>query len=124
MSKSAVTMGTDSPLKFDAVISNIGGAYNPATGVFTAPASGLYVLYAQLMKHAATPTIHWAIAKSGTVLCMNALDAPNNVYKSSCLATARLHEGEQVYVRRNDGDLILEGSWWCSFSGYLLSIDV
>lgn len=118
-------MGTDSPLKFDAVVNNIGGAYNSATGVFTAPVSGLYVLYAKLMKHGNTPTIHWALDKSGTILCMNALDAPNNLYdKSSCLSTARLQKGEQVFVRRTDGDFVLEGSWWCSFSGYLLSMDV
>ena len=125
VSQYGVTIGTDSPIKFDAVVSNIGGGYNPATGVFAAPVSGLYVFYAQLMKHAASPTIHWAIDKSGTVLCMNSLDSPNNLYdKSSCLTTTRLQKGEQVFVRRNDGDFHLEGYWWCAFAGFLVSMDV
>ncbi|KAL8626039.1 hypothetical protein ACOMHN_012631 [Nucella lapillus] len=124
-SASDLTMSGDSAIRFDAVVTNIGGAYNPTTGVFTAPASGVYVFYAQLMMHEQSPYFHWAIAHSrGTTsyLCVNSVDDPNRFDKSSCLATARIQKGDQVFVRRVDGSYNLQGGPYCSFSGYLTSL--
>ncbi|KAK7097352.1 collagen alpha-1(X) chain-like [Littorina saxatilis] len=123
MSKYPVTIGERSPIRFDAVVTNVGGGYNPTTGVFTAPVSGVYVVYAQLMKHIDVPYIWWVLDKSGTVLCMNRLEKTSTYDTSSCLATTGLHKGEQVFVRRDKGDNTLEGNWYCSFSGFLLSSD-
>ncbi|KAK7098899.1 cerebellin-3-like [Littorina saxatilis] len=123
MSKGPVTVGDSSPIRFDAVVINVGGGYNPATGVFTAPVSGVYVVYAQLMIHSNLLSISWVLDKSGTVLCMNRLEQASTYDTSSCLATTRLHKGEQVFVGRHSGDQTLEGASWCSFSGFLLSRD-
>ena len=127
MTQSPVNIGTDnSPLRFDGVVTNIGGAYSPTTGVFTAPVSGVYVFYAQLMNHVNHGWMHWAIDKAGTVICENHLENTTNYDKSSCLATAHVEKGQQVFVRRIDGDSsdqIIRGDVFTAFAGFVLSVD-
>ena len=69
--------------------------------------------------------MHWVLDKAGTVLCMNHLESSVSYDKSSCLATAQVQKGEQVFVRRFDGSghNALDGKSLSSFSGYLASVD-
>lgn len=114
---------SNSPFKFQTIVPNVGNAYNSQTGVFTAPVSGNYVFYAQLMKHGTIDSyFHYVIDKEGVVPCKNSLDTPS-YDKSSCLATAHVQKGEAVFVRRFDGGSTVEGLSFCAFSGFLLSAD-
>ena len=125
MTQSPVTIGTsNSPLRFDAVVTNEGGAYNPSTGVFTAPVSGLYVFYAQIVKDTDHGWLHWVIDKAGTALCLNHLMSSRAYDKSSCQASVPLQKGQTVFVRRHSGnETIVVGGDFCSFTGFLLSGD-
>jgi len=118
-----VDLGTsNTPMKFDVVINNVGNGYNPQTGVFTAPVTGTYVMYAQIMKEINQGSVHYVIDKSGTILCFNGVDT-SDYDKSSCLASVHMQKGETVIVRRYEGGQRLIGYWYCAFSGFLLSAD-
>ena len=45
------TIGPPAILKYDHVVTNWGGAYQPTTGIFTAPYDGLYSISCSLMSH-------------------------------------------------------------------------
>jgi hypothetical protein len=132
MTQWAVNVGaSSSPLVFDQVVTSIGGGYNPHTGVFTAPVTGLYVFYAQLMNHETHGWMHYGIYKASTPLCLNDLDAGSGTSlrawdKSSCLATTHLQQGDTVFVHRVNGDAndqVISGGWSASFTGFLLNAD-
>lgn len=123
-SQHPVHVGTsNTPFKFDDVVTNFGNAYNPQTGVFTAPVSGVYVFYVQMMKHDNGPETTFIMQKGGAILCMNSLDDGNNYDKSTCLVTTHMQRGETVFVTRYSGSDFLQGWWYCAFSGFLLSPD-
>ncbi|XP_070196817.1 uncharacterized protein [Littorina saxatilis] len=75
MSEEPYTIEDKTPIKFDAVTSNVGGGYNATTGVFTVPVSGVYVVYAQLMKYKDDPFMWWYIQnKSGDYVCVSRVE--------------------------------------------------
>lgn len=124
MSSGRVIVSKTSPFAYDAVTTNIGNSYNPLTGVFTAPVSGLYVFYFQIMVHGSEPTIYAGITKEGTMIAsMPAQGAPNQYDQGSALAATHVNKGEQVYVKWNLGGTYTEGGWWNAFAGFLLLPD-
>ncbi|KAL8562223.1 hypothetical protein ACOMHN_005208 [Nucella lapillus] len=115
---------TSQPFVFGGEVTNVGGGYNPATGIFTTPVAGLYMFYAQVMNHANSSRVDWGIFTPSSMLCLNGLDlAPVAYDKASCLATAKLDKGQQVFVRKSSAGGTIEGNVYNSFSGLLLSAD-
>jgi len=127
MSKYGVAIGDSSPFIFDAVVTNIGGAYTGHSGIFIAPTPGLYVFQFIMINNGNDPTVHAAIVKNGQVLAMGTSDTvgtSNTFDDGSALVTTHLAQGDQVYVKRTDTGLRVHGWWWCNFSGFLVSADV
>ena len=109
-------------VKFDNVVSNVGGAYDSTSGIFEAPQKGTYVF-------------HWAITNEehsymNTELFSNGViygkamsDAMNHDDRAVAanLAILTLQKGDQVWIRAgtwHSGKI--QGDNYCSFSGYKL----
>uniref|UniRef100_A0A3P9MI71 C1q domain-containing protein n=2 Tax=Oryzias latipes TaxID=8090 RepID=A0A3P9MI71_ORYLA len=112
----------DTTLTYNAVITNVGNAYNPPTGIFTAPVKGLY--YFTYFAHGGgMDRIQLQLKKDGTVVA-EIHDHPTNADTADNAGNAvflELEQGNQVYV-----NLVAHAAVWgegfaTTFSGVLLS---
>ena len=51
-------------VKYDHILSNVGGAYHPSTGIFTAPYKGIYSISCSLLSETSND-VHLQITKNG-----------------------------------------------------------
>ena len=65
-----VTLGEHSILVFDDVVFNVGDGYDPHTGIFTAPVSGVYSFFLTQMSSDGTSGLWLSIVKEGSTLDM------------------------------------------------------
>ena len=114
------SLGPGEIILFDKVWTNVGNGYNPKTGKFTAPQSGLYqfsgtvmsanknLLYVYLFKNdKRTVSFYAGVGYStGTI---------NMVFK--------LQKGETVYMKhhKNTQTIYSDYNVYCVFSGFLIS---
>ncbi|XP_062571416.1 complement C1q tumor necrosis factor-related protein 3-like, partial [Saccostrea cucullata] len=57
-------MGIDHTVHFPKVITNVGNRFDPFTGIFRAPVSGLYLINASILSHSGQE-VRCAITKNG-----------------------------------------------------------
>ncbi|XP_048014589.1 complement C1q-like protein 4 [Megalobrama amblycephala] len=107
-------------LTYRNVFTNIGNAYNPITGIFTAPLKGAYMFRVSAFGHA--PTIaSAAIVKNGQHVVAAFDHQAQNDLNSSNGVVLILEVGDVVYVRLWNGKRLFDNaSNHNSFSGYLL----
>ncbi|XP_070194658.1 complement C1q tumor necrosis factor-related protein 3-like [Littorina saxatilis] len=124
-SASEVQVAPKGVFHFDVVPYNIGNGYSTNSGIFTAPFSGVYVFIVNIMITNDESYIQVAIDKSGTPLAETHADSSNadTWNKGMTHVTVHLTEGEQVWVRQNDGGTGIFGEWWTTFTGFLLHAD-
>ncbi|XP_043996374.1 complement C1q-like protein 4 [Gambusia affinis] len=106
-------------LEFRNVITNIGNAYNPETGIFTAPVKGLYYF-----------RFTGIVGKTGKLNARLKKNSENIVaiyHKAGRQASAsngvalELEEGNEIYIQIWDNDLtIADQSRLSTFSGFLV----
>ena len=112
--------GMKTILKFDNVILNRRGCYDPKTGIFTAPRTGLYQISVTIMSNAGK-YVNLDIAKNDLVLLK--LYGPA-VHGSTETANPvlELKSGDKVCVRNHSsGSQRIYGDKYSSFSGYYIS---
>ncbi|ROI89221.1 Complement C1q-like protein 2 [Anabarilius grahami] len=111
---------TEITLTYRNVFTNIGNAYNPITGVFTAPLKGAYMFRVSVYGHGGTgATVD--IYKNGERMVMAHDNQPQNVLNSSNGVVLILEVGDVVYVTLWSGRRIYDDQYnHNTFSGYLL----
>ncbi|ROL53442.1 Complement C1q-like protein 4 [Anabarilius grahami] len=111
---------TDITLTYRKVFTNIGNAYNPITGVFTAPLKGAYMFRISAYGRGGTAATV-SIYKNGEFLVMAFDNQPQNALNSSNGAVLILEVGDVVYVRLRSGKRIFDNQYnHNTFSGFLL----
>ncbi|XP_073695365.1 uncharacterized protein [Garra rufa] len=113
---------TDITLTYRNVFTNIGNAYNPITGIFTAPLKGVYMFRISLYANGnqATPSTVYIIKNGERLVVAHGYQAGGAVNSSNGVVLL-LEVGDVVYVSLRSGKWIYDDSNnHSTFSGYLL----
>ncbi|XP_048035818.1 complement C1q-like protein 4 [Megalobrama amblycephala] len=111
---------TEITLTYRKVFTNIGNAYNPITGIFTAPLKGAYMFRISVYGHGGTAATA-DIYKNGKQVVIAHDNRPQNDLNSSNGVVLILEVGDVVYVRLWSGRRIFDSqNNHNTFSGYLL----
>ncbi|XP_062321855.1 heavy metal-binding protein HIP-like isoform X3 [Osmerus eperlanus] len=114
---------TETSLVYSKVFTNIGNAYSPVTGVFTAPVRGVYYIRFTALGYSSPRTV------AGVTMFKNNLQIMHNgVYNTDGehkfvvnAVTVELEQGDKIMMRLPSGyDLYDDISNYTTFSGFLL----
>ncbi|XP_076109125.1 complement C1q-like protein 3 [Mytilus galloprovincialis] len=109
-------------LKFEEVTTNIGHAYNPKTGVFTAPENGVYMISCVLMGSASTH-VHYYLYKNNNIFSVG-FTSRSSVHQASSSTNnwiLELKKRDQVYIKhRSSAKEKVHGDHHSYFSGFLI----
>ncbi|XP_042609945.1 uncharacterized protein LOC122143274 [Cyprinus carpio] len=113
---------TEITLTYRNVFTNIGNAYNPITGIFTAPLKGAYMFSFSIYGHGSSSTSATvSIVKNGERVVIAHGHQGYGVVNSSKGVVLILEVGDVVYVRLWSGTRIYDDkNNHMTFSGYLL----
>ncbi|XDV25957.1 hypothetical protein PO909_029780 [Leuciscus waleckii] len=110
---------TEITLTYRNVFTNIGNAYNPVTGVFTAPLKGAYMFRVSVYGHGGKACA--VIVKNGKLMVVAYDDQSKGLSNSSNGVVLILEVGDVVYVRLWSKTRIHDnGNNHNTFSGFLL----
>ncbi|XP_048738850.1 complement C1q-like protein 2 [Ostrea edulis] len=115
------TVAAYAVVKYDHVLTNWGGAYQPTTGVFTAPYNGLYSFSCSLMSLPKNH-VHLGIMKNGIRLSV-VFSAAKTYPQSSQTLHLLLNKGDKIWMRNNNNVAakIHDGKVYNVFSGVLIN---
>ena len=109
---------------YNAVTTNIGNAYDPKNGFFTAPVSGAYVFFVNCMS-TASKSEEPSILVNGNVVatCFSNMPQGSPSEQGGTLTTVHLNRGDKVWVRLLENAENVRGNRWNTFSGFLVRAD-
>nr|KAG5706009.1 hypothetical protein BaRGS_028118 [Batillaria attramentaria] len=116
--------GQHGTLKFNAVVSNVGGGYNTESGMFTAPFSGTYLFLLGAMPDSSSGEL--AIMKTGRqtlALTFGEQAGAIQHLRDTAQAAVHLSQGEQVWVEHHYGSTSYREYWATVFTGVLVQAD-
>ncbi|XP_062587013.1 multimerin-2-like [Saccostrea cucullata] len=110
-------------LVYNKVINNVGGGYNPNTGIFTAPVEGDYVFYVSIQSYGSySIRVDIVLNGSSKVRAMAYATNSDDQYETGTnLVTLRLQQGDTVWVKCYDGQgyYTFSDAPITTFSGFL-----
>ena len=121
-----VTATAGGPLVLGHVVTNIGHAFDPQTGFFIAPVSGLYQFHATFMaSQAAHVVVHADIVVDGRSVALSISDSRNGFFDNTGVeAVVHVAAGRKVYLRNGDStSSSYHSGEYLTFSGFLLHAD-
>uniref|UniRef100_A0A8C6TAP1 C1q domain-containing protein n=1 Tax=Neogobius melanostomus TaxID=47308 RepID=A0A8C6TAP1_9GOBI len=108
-------------LVFRYVVSNIGSAYSPHTGLFTAPVRGAYHFEFYILDHGGAHASGVILVKNGEHIFMAGEHQTNGHSTAANGATLLLQAGDVVFLRLCENHRIYDnGNHHSTFSGHLL----
>ncbi|KAK7149236.1 hypothetical protein R3I94_008759 [Phoxinus phoxinus] len=112
---------TEITLTYRNVFTNIGNAYNPITGIFTAPLKGAYMFRVSIFGHGGATAASASIYKNGErTVAAHDVQAQDRLNSSNGVVLI-LEVGDVVYVRLWSGTRIYDSeNNHSTFSGFLL----
>ncbi|XP_052788681.1 uncharacterized protein LOC128223440 [Mya arenaria] len=123
LSTSFTTSTFSQTLVFEKVVTDVGGGYNPGTGVFTAPVDGLYVFSTSVMVDLSTSTTDAKIRinKNGSkVVYLYFNDSDGNFETVSGTVILSMQVGDTVNVDCDNSERSILGAQYTFFSGFRL----
>jgi hypothetical protein len=129
--KVAFTAGVTSPssswnsgtLVFPVVITNVGNAYNPSTGIFTAPIHGNYVFFVNVQGYS-NKSIYVGIVLNGSTKVRAMAYTSNTDYEDAGpnLVVLTLQKGDKVWIKHwaGTGYYTYSDGPVTTFSGFLM----
>ncbi|VDI42785.1 Hypothetical predicted protein [Mytilus galloprovincialis] len=113
------TISGNVPIKFNNVILNRRSGYDPSTGYFTVPLTGLYQISATIMSRNNDP-FHASLNKNGHDIVL-LYGTEINGANESANVVVELTKGDKVCVKHRSGTEVIHGYGYCYFSGYYIS---
>lgn len=111
---------TETPLIYSRVFTNIGGAYNPTTGIFTAPVKGVYYIRFTAFNNKNGEWMTVNLYRNSERILHNSELANGHTFIANALIL-QLEQGSVVYLRlQQNCGLYDDPSSLNTFSGFLL----
>lgn len=100
MLSSDTTVGARAVVRYDHVVTNLGGAYQRTTGIFTAPYRGLYSFSCSLMSSTSN-YVHLEIVKNGKRVS-TLFSAAHTFPQSSQTIYLVLNQGDHIWMQNRN----------------------
>nr|XP_022301462.1 complement C1q-like protein 4 isoform X2 [Crassostrea virginica] len=84
-------------VKYDHILSNVGGAYHPSTGIFTAPYKGIYSISCSLLSETSNG-VNLQITKNGAKMSI-LYSAPSTYPHAGQTLQLLLNKGDKIWIQ-------------------------